>query len=127
MANGITRKDVIAKAMAVVDYWSDEELEVLEKIVKSFDRKSTGKPSKTTIENVKVKNEILVALHGEPKTAKEIAEVLGYTTNKVANLLRAIVLDGKGEKIKGEKAKDAPKYKAVDGAEFYPVPEGEDE
>lgn len=127
MAN-VTRKDVIGKAIGLVDVWTDEELEVLRKIEKSLDRKGTGKPSKATVANIGVKNDILALVaDGRARTAKEIAEALGYTTPKVAGLLRAIVLDGKAEKIDGEKSKDAPKYVGKADAEPYTEPKGEDE
>ena len=92
------------------------------KMLKSLDRKSTGKPSKATIENIGVKNDILAFLaDGRAYTAREIAEALGYTVAKVANLLTKIVADGKATKVKGEKSKDAPKYVAVEGATPYEV------
>ena len=120
MAN-ITRREVITKAMGF-DGWSAEEVEVWEKMLKSLDRKSTGKPSKATIENIGVKNDILAFLaDGRAYTAREIAEALGYTVAKVAGLLTKIVADGKATKVKGEKSKDAPKYVAVDGATPYEV------
>lgn len=122
MAN-VTRKDVITKALDLVGVWSAEEVGVLEKILKSFDRKSTGKPSKAVVANIGVKNEILALIaDGRARTAKEIAEELGLSTNKVANLVGAIIKDGKAEKVKGEKSKDAPKYVGVEGAEPYDTP-----
>ena len=124
-----TRKEVVAKAMGLENVWTDEELEVLGKIAKSLDRKSTGKPSKAVIANLGVKNDILALIaDGHARTAKEIAEGLGQSTNKVASLLTAIVKDGKAEKVKGEKSKDAPKYVGIEGAEPYDAPaEGEAE
>lgn len=122
MAN-VTRKDVITKAIATEGIFTAEEVEVLEKILKSFDRKSTGKPSKAVIANIAVKNEILAVIaDGKARTAKEIAEEVGQTTNKVASLLSAIVKDGKAVKVKGEKAKDAPKYVGAEDAEPYAEP-----
>lgn len=128
MANAkVTRKDVIGKALGL-DIWTDDEREVLQKIEKSLERKGTGKPSKATLENIGVKNDILEVLaDGRARTAKEIAEIVGYTTPKVAGLLRAIVLDGKADKVNGEKSKDAPKYVGKADAEPYAEPKGEDE
>jgi len=118
-----TRKEVITKALNIADVWTDEEVEVLDKILKSLNRKPTGKPSKAVVANIGVKNEILaVVADGKARTAKEIADEVGQTTNKVASLLTAIVKDGKAEKIKGEKSKDAPKYVGVEGAEPYDAP-----
>lgn len=126
MAN-ITRKTVIAKAIATEGIFSAEEVEVLEKILKSLDRKSTGKPSKEVIANIGVKNDILAVIaDGRARTAKEIAEELGLSTNKVANLVGAMVKDNKAIKVKGEKTKDAPKYVGAEDAEPYVEPKGED-
>lgn len=126
MAN-VTRKDVVTKALGLDGVWTDEEVEVLRKILKSLDRKSTGKPSKAVIANIGVKNEILALIaDGRARTAREIAEVLGVSTNKVANLVGAIVKDGKAVKVNGEKAKDAPKYVGAEDAEPYAEPKGED-
>lgn len=123
----VTRSKVIEKAIDSI-VWSDEELVVLHKIQDSFNRKNSSKVNKTTIANVGVKNDILALLaDGRARTSKEIAEELGYTTNKVASLLRAIVLDGKAEKVKGDKSKDAPKYVGNEDAEPYAEPVTEEE
>ena len=50
MANTITRTSVIEKAIATEGIFTDEELEVLENIKKSFSRKS--KPSKARVAEV---------------------------------------------------------------------------
>lgn len=120
MAN-VTRRDVLTKAKEL-DVFSAEEREVLDKMLKSLDKKSTG-PSKATIANIGVKNQILEVADG--KTAKAIADELGYSTAKVAGLLRKLVEDGKVEKCDGAKAKDAPTYKAIEGAEPYEEPKAE--
>lgn len=126
MAN-VTRRTVITKALATEGIFTNEELEVFAKMLKGLDNK-TAKVNKTTLENIGVRNEILALIaDGRARTAKEIAEALGYTTNKVAGLLRPIVLDGKAEKVKGEKSKDACKYVGVADAEPYPMPEVEGE
>ena len=121
-----TRREVITKAMLLVDVFSAEEMEVFEKMLKTLDKKSS-KPSKASLENIKVRNEILGYLtDGHTRTAKEIADELDYSTNKVAGLLRTMVADGKVEKVAGEKSKDAPKYMAIEGAEPYIEPKGKD-
>ena len=121
MAN-VTRRDVLTKAKGL-DVFTPEEKEVLDKMLKSLDRKSTG-PSKETLANIGVKNQILEVAY-ERKTAKEIAEELGYSTAKVAGLLRKLVEDGKVAKYEGAKKKDAPTYKALEGAEPYEEPKAE--
>lgn len=118
----ITRVNVIDKALGM-DGFTPEEKEVLEKIKKSFQKKSSG-PSKETLANIGVKNQILEVAY-ERKTAKEIADELGYSTNKVAGLLVHLVKDGKVAKYDGAKAKDAPTYKALEGAEPYEEPKAE--
>ena len=122
-----TRKEVIEKAIATEGIFTAEEIEVLEKIKKSLERKGTGKPNKTTIENIAVKNAILELIaDGRARTAKEIADEVGYTTAKVAGLLRIIVTDNKATKVPGEKTKDAPKYVGNEGAEPYEAPKAEE-
>ena len=86
---------------------TDEMREVADKIIASLDKKSST-PTKAQRENEEFKAQIAEFLTDEPKTAREIAEGVGLTTNKVAALLRQ--MDGV-EKIKGEKSKDAPRYK----------------
>ena len=103
MANTITRKSVLTKAMEI-ELFSDEEKVIIKKMIDSLDKKSS-KPTKDQIENEKVKAQIAEILT-QPMTAHEIADTLGVSTNKVASLLRQMDV----EKIKGEKSKDAPKY-----------------
>lgn len=103
MANTITRKSVLTKAMEI-ELFSDEEKVIIKKMIDSLDKKSS-KPTKDQIENEKVKIQITEILT-QPMTAREIADTLGISTNKVASLLRQMDV----EKIKGEKSKDAPKY-----------------
>ena len=106
MANSITKKEVFTKAMEMFAEGSPER-EVMAKAIAQLDRKSS-KPTKAQLENEAIKVEIVNFLTGkEPMTASAIAKELGYSTNKVASLLRAT--DGI-EKIPGEKSKDAPKY-----------------
>ena len=86
---------------------TDEMREVADKIIASLDKKSST-PTKAQRENEEFKAQIAEFLTDEPKTAREIAEGVGLTTNKVAALLRQ--MDGV-EKIPGVKSKDAPRYK----------------
>ena len=121
-----TRREVITKAMTLVGVFSTEEMEVFNKMLKALDNKSS-KPTKASLENIKVRNEILAFIaDGRARTAKEIADELGYSTNKVAGLLRPMVTDGKVTKVNGEKSKDAPKYLGTEGAEPYSETKGED-
>ena len=106
MAN-ITKREVITKAIATEGIFTDEEIAVFKKMIDQLDKKSS-KPTKAQKENEAIKVEIVNFLVGkEPMTASAIAKELGYSTNKIASLLRAT--DGI-EKIPGEKSKDAPKY-----------------
>ena len=84
-----------------------EQREVADKMLAQLDKKST-KPTKAQLENEGYKAEIAEVLGDEPQTAREIAERVGLSTNKVAALLKQI--DGV-EKVAGAKAKDAPRYK----------------
>lgn len=114
----MTKRDVFTKAMEMFAEGS-EEREVMAKAIAQLDKKSS-KPTKAQLENIGIKNDILAYLaDGRARTAREVADELGYTVAKVSALLRAIVLDGKAEKIPGEKSKDAPTYVGKDGAEPY--------
>ena len=116
----MTKREVLTKVVngGTLDA---EEIAVVQKMIDALDRKST-KPTKAQVENIGIKNEILALIaDGHARTAKEIAGEVGYTTAKVSALLRAIVLDGKGTKIPGEKTKDAPKYVGNEDATPYEV------
>ena len=114
----MTKRDVFTKAMEMFAEGS-EEREVMAKAIAQLDKKSS-KPTKAQLENIGIKNDILAYLaDGRARTAREVADELGYTVAKVSALLRAIVLDGKAEKIPGEKSKDAPTYVGKGDAEPY--------
>ena len=103
----MTKRDVFTKAMEMFAEGS-EEREVMAKAIAQLDKKSS-KPTKAQIENEGHKAEIADCLgDGKPRTAREIADALGLSTNKVASLLRT--MDGI-EKIPGAKSKDAPTYR----------------
>ncbi len=106
MAN-ITKKEVITKAIATEGIFTDEEIAVFKKMIDQLDKKSS-KPTKAQKENEEIKAQIAEFIDETPKTAKEIADGVGISTNKAAALLRQI--EGI-EKIPGEKSKDAPRYK----------------
>ena len=106
MAN-ITKREVITKAIATEGIFTEEEIAVFEKMIEQLDKKSS-KPTKAQKENEEIKAQIIEFVDETPKTAKEIADGVGISTNKAAALLRQI--EGI-EKVPGEKAKDAPKYK----------------
>lgn len=105
----MTKREVLTKAVAM-DGFTAEEKEVLTKMIAGLDKRSS-KPTKAQVANEAIKAEIREVLTAEPKTAKEIAEAVGESTNKVAALLKQI--DGV-EKVKGEKSKDAARYKIAD-------------
>jgi 16S rRNA U516 pseudouridylate synthase RsuA-like enzyme len=104
----MTKRDVLTKAIATDGIFTEEEIGILKKMVDQLDKKSS-KPTKTQLENEGHKAEIADCLgDGKSRTAREIADALGLSTNKVASLLRA--MDGI-EKIPGAKSKDAPRYR----------------
>ena len=105
----MTKREVFTKAMEMFEVGSEERT-VMEKAIAQLDKKSS-KPTKAQIENEGYKAQIAEYLGTEPQTARQIAEGVGLSTNKVAALLRA--MDGI-EKIPGEKSKDAPKYRKAE-------------
>ena len=105
----MTKREVFTKAMEMFEVGSEERT-VMEKAIAQLDKKSS-KPTKAQIENEGYKAQIAEYLGEEPQTARQIAEGVGLSTNKVAALLRAI--EGI-EKIPGEKSKDAPKYRKAE-------------
>lgn len=102
----MTKREFLTKVIAM-EGLTDEEREVAQKMLNALDKKAS-KPTKAQLENEGFKAQIAEVLGAEPKTAKEIAEEVGLTTNKVAALLRQI--EGV-EKVPGAKAKDAPRYR----------------
>lgn len=117
----MTKRDVLTKAVALVDVFTEEEVAVLQKMIDGLDRKSS-KPTKAQIENLGIKNDILAVIaDGHARTAKAIADEVGYSTAKVSALLRQMVIDGKATKIDGAKSKDAPTYVGVEDATPYEV------
>jgi predicted HTH transcriptional regulator len=116
----MTKRDVLTKAVAL-DVFTDEEKVVIQKMIDGLDRKSS-KPTKAQVENIGIKNDILAVIaDGHKRTAKAIADEVGYSTAKVSALLRQIVNDGKAEKVPGEKSKDAPTYVGNEEATPYEV------
>lgn len=105
----MTKREFLV-AVKELEGCTDEMKAVADKMIAGLDKKSS-KPTKAQIANEGVKTQILEVLGDEPKTAREIAEAIGETTNKVAALLRQI--DGV-EKIPGAKTKDAPKYRKAE-------------
>lgn len=95
----MTRREVFTKAMSMFTEGS-EEYEVMAKAIASLEKKSS-KPTKAQIENEGIKTEIRAVLGAEPKTARQIADEVGYTVNKVASLLKQIEgvvkTEGKGK------------------------------
>ena len=115
----VTKRDVITKVLGLDGVLTDEEREVVQKMIGQLDNRSS-KPTKAQIENVGIKNDILaVVADGKARTAKEIADEVGRSTAKVASLLAQAVKDGKVEKIAPAKTKDAPTYVGVADATPY--------
>lgn len=105
----MTKREFLV-AVKTLEGCTDEMREVADKMIASLDKKSS-KPTKAQIANEGYKADIVAVLDENPKTAREIAELVGLSTNKVAALLRAIDCV---EKIPGAKSKDAPKYIKVE-------------
>ena len=102
----MTKREFLNEVMAM--NINDEMREVAQAMLNQLDKKSS-KPTKAQIENEGIKAEIADLLaDGDARTARDIANALGYSTNKVAALVKAI--EGV-EKIPGAKAKDAPLYR----------------
>jgi predicted HTH transcriptional regulator len=89
----MTKREVLTKAVAMVDVFSAEEIEVFEKMIKGLDKKSS-KPTKNQVANEGLKTDILAILDdGKARTATEIANELGVTVQKASALLRQMVGD----------------------------------
>lgn len=110
MANTITRVSVIEKAIATEGIFTDEELEILENIKKSFSRKS--QPSKARVAEVEKMTAMIrdyITKHPGLK-AKEIAvglELYGEdgtpATQKVSAYAKKLVDAGVVERRKDKK------------------------
>lgn len=97
MKNEITRKTVVAKALTL-DVWTDEEIEVLNKMKSSLEKKSS-KPKKATEEQNALMADILAYLaDGRGRTATEVGNEIGVTCQKATSILRKLVEDGRVEK-----------------------------
>lgn len=98
MKNEITRKTVITKALGLADVWTDEEIEVLNKIKASLDNKSS-KSKKVVEEHNALKADILAFLaDGRGRTATEVGNEIGVTCQKASSILRMLVEEGAVEK-----------------------------
>ena len=76
-------REIVAENEELVAF-VDHEVELLDK---KNSRKS-NKPTKTQVENEGIKAQIAEVLGAEPQTASQIAEAVGYSTAKVASLLK---------------------------------------
>ena len=56
MANAVTKRDILTKAQGL-DVWTDEEREVIAKMIGQLDKKSS-KPTKAQVANEGIKAEI---------------------------------------------------------------------
>lgn len=104
----MTKREFIEMAIGFEGATEEFKAKGLE-MLKGLDKRNT-KPTKAQIANEGIKDEIAEVLAGKELTAKEIADAVGQTTNKVAALLRQMPV----EKVAGEKAKDAPKYRIAE-------------
>ncbi len=101
----MTYVDALTVAIDALDGEVAEKLTALREQVAK--KRTSSKPTKTQIENEKIKGEILDILARADSGMKvgEIAEVLegGYTSQKVSALLRQMVAAGKVEKVYDKK------------------------
>ena len=104
----MTKREFIEMAIEFEGATEEFKAKGLE-MLKGLEKRNT-KPTKAQIANEGIKDEIAEVLEGKAMTAKEIADAIGQSTNKVASLLRQMPV----EKIAGEKAKDAPKYRIAE-------------
>lgn len=78
---------------------NDEVIDFAKAALEKLDatnEKRRNTPSKTAIENQPLIHEIVTSiLSSEPKTATDVAAVLGVSVQKASALLRAIVADGR--------------------------------
>jgi predicted HTH transcriptional regulator len=82
--NGTTNDEVIAFAQSALDKMD------------ATNEKRRNTPSKKALENQPLVDQIVSeVLTAEPKTASDIAGVLGISVQKASALLRTIVADGK--------------------------------
>lgn len=88
-----------------------ENVEICEKLQKMLEQvekknaKSDTKPTKAQLENVEIKDSILVAMSqiDEPCQIKDICELLGYSNQKISALVRQLVSSGVVERIEEKK------------------------
>lgn len=97
----VTRKSVIAKAIVVLkDVWSEEELEVLQKMLNSLEKpaKKAEGPTKNQVMNLNLAASLIEEMrkYGQPVSAKWIADnVSGINTPQKA----VAVIKAAGEQI----------------------------
>lgn len=88
-----------------------DNVEVCEKLQKMLEQvekknaKSDTKPTKAQLENVELKDKILVAMSefDEPCQIKDICGVLGYSNQKISALVRQLVASGAVERLEEKK------------------------
>jgi len=105
MANTkITKRDVLNKIIAkcadddVIVAYAKHEIELID--AKNEKRKNAPKkPTKAQLEAEALKPEVYAALGDEPKSAKDIADGLGVTFQKITPILVAFANEGKAESV----------------------------
>lgn len=104
MATKLTKRDYLNKIIekcaddeGIVAY-AKHEIELLD--AKNEKRKNAPKkPTKAQLEAEALKPEVYAALGDEPKTAKDIADSLGVTFQKITPILVAFLNEGKAEAV----------------------------
>lgn len=99
----VTRKSVLTKAVAM-DVFSEEEIEVLNKMIASLDKKSTsGKDSAKKAENRQFGDQIIEYLRTVDKaSASEIGKHIGnrdFTSQKVMGIIKSAGISDRLEKV----------------------------
>lgn len=100
----VTRKSVLTKVVAMEDVFSEEEREVVQKMIDSLNKKSTsGKETARQAENKAFGSEILDYLASvEKASASEIGKNIGpkdFTSQKVMGIIKSAGIGDKLEKI----------------------------
>ena len=95
-----TRKSVIAKAIDMENVWTEDEMTVLVKMLASLEkpRAKSDEPTKSQLINLNLADALVAAMaaHGEPVSAKWIAEhVEGINTAQKA----VAVVKAAGERV----------------------------
>lgn len=105
MADKVTNRDrFVALAELANEAGRTDLVEFAEHQIEILDKRKAApkKPTANQIENENLKNEIAELAAGEGMTATEIAETVGKTVQKVAQLLKQLVAEGRVIRVEGK-------------------------